>query len=96
MRRPLTLLLAGWGVQVVEASDSGEALGHLAAGSPRPDALLVDYPLDGRTTGIDAVRRLRGRSGLLPTRIVTANRALEVSRAARRIDVEVLHEPLDP
>jgi hypothetical protein len=61
-----------------------------------PDAMLVDFQLDHGELGTDVIKRLRSLIGRVPTRLITANRNLDVQAQSANIGVEVLNKPIDP
>ncbi|MER9726484.1 hybrid sensor histidine kinase/response regulator [Mesorhizobium sp. M0155] len=87
----MRLLLEGWGCSVgtfsgLEDFDRAD----------RPDIVLADYHLDGRT-GLDMIARLRDVHGRdLSAVLVTADRSTEVRTAAAALDVPVINKPLKP
>ena len=60
------------------------------------DALLVDYELNNRETGIDVIRALRS-SLTIPDNIaiITANTGAEIETAASEQGVILLRKPVD-
>ena len=48
-------LLGGWGCRVIKAPDLPGALAAATEAKIAPDGLLVDYHLDNRGNGIDAI-----------------------------------------
>ncbi|MER8895816.1 PAS domain-containing hybrid sensor histidine kinase/response regulator [Mesorhizobium sp. M0676] len=87
----MRLLLEGWGCSVGTFSGS-EDFGR----ADRPDIVLADYHLDGRS-GLDIIARLRDIHGSdLPAVLVTADRSTEVRAAAAALDVPVINKPLKP
>jgi CheY-like chemotaxis protein len=89
----MRLLLEGWGCSVGTFSGS-EDFGR--ADIHRPDIVLADYHLDGRS-GLDMIAKLRDIHGRdLPAVLVTADRSTEVRAAAAALDVPVINKPLKP
>jgi signal transduction histidine kinase len=87
----MRLLLEGWGCSIGTFSGS-EDFGR----ADRPDIVLADYHLDGRS-GLDIIARLRDIHGSdLPAVLVTADRSTEVRAAAAALDVPVINKPLKP
>jgi CheY-like chemotaxis protein len=54
IRAAMSVLLEGWGCQVVAAGSAEEAETLLAHGAPAPDAILADYRLGGAENGAAA------------------------------------------
>jgi CheY-like chemotaxis protein/anti-sigma regulatory factor (Ser/Thr protein kinase) len=88
-------LLGGWGVLVLKARGSGDALAFAAAVDC--DAVLVDYHLDDGSDGLELLRRLNeGREAALSGGLITADHAAHVALAARARGYPVLHKPIRP
>ena len=61
-----------------------------------PDAMLIDFQLDNGELGTEVIKRLRSLIGRVPTRLITANRNIDVQALSANIGVEVLNKPIDP
>jgi PAS domain S-box-containing protein len=86
-------LLEQWGVHVFKAHDSAEAL-HLV-GTEAIDAVLADYHLGDGTQGLELVQRIAELRGpALAAALITADHAADLTRAARRAGVPLLHKPV--
>ena len=86
-------LLEQWGAEVLTAVDLEQAQAVL--GEQPPDALLVDFHLDGGRTGGEAVTALRARfASELPAIMITADRGEACRQVARELDIMVLNKPL--
>lgn len=96
LRQAMTLLLRGWGADVVDAANLTEALAQLADLGVSPDAMLVDYELDDGVRGPDVVARIIARHGSIPARIITGHLSADVRVHCRTSGLEVLAKPLDP
>ncbi|ARE40777.1 Sensor histidine kinase/response regulator [Rhodovulum sp. P5] len=94
MRRALSMVLERRGVNLLSVENTAEALALLDEIALTPDAMLVDYHLDGDETGVEAIRAIRAVYGAIPARIITANRAPEVADACRAAQIDLLHKPL--
>ena len=89
-------LLEGWGCAVVTAATRDEAIAALASRTLRPDAVVVDYHLDG-DNGVDVIAALRAHfDAELPAVLVTADRTEELRTEAAARDIRVLAKPLKP
>jgi CheY-like chemotaxis protein len=89
----MRLLLEGWGCSVGTLSGSEDIE---RSSTHRPDIVLADYHLDGKT-GLEIISQLRAIHGEdLPAVLVTADRSSEVRAAAGRLDVPVISKPLKP
>ena len=90
-------LLGGWGCTVLKAPDLATAIAAVAECQAPINGLLVDYHLDNKGNGVDAVADLRRRFGVdLPAILITADRSPQVREAARARDIQVLNKPLKP
>ena len=90
-------LLGGWGCRVIKAPDLPGALAAATEAKIAPDGLLVDYHLDNRGNGVDAIAELRRIYGAdLPAILITADRSPAVRDAARADEIQVLNKPLKP
>jgi CheY-like chemotaxis protein len=58
--------------------------------------LLLDYHLDGATTGIDLYRRLAARDGAKPCVIITADHSEATRAEVAAAGCHLLHKPLRP
>jgi Na+/proline symporter/signal transduction histidine kinase/ActR/RegA family two-component response regulator len=89
-------LLGGWGCRTLKAPDLAAALAVLEASGLEPDALLVDYHLDGGN-GVAAIAELRRRLGRdVPAIVITADRSLHVRDEARAQGAHLLNKPVKP
>jgi Na+/proline symporter/CheY-like chemotaxis protein len=90
-------LLDGWGCKVLKAPDLATAIAAVTEAQTPLNGLLVDYHLDNKGNGIDAVIELRRRFGAdLPAILITADRSPLVRDAARENDIQVLNKPVKP
>ncbi|MCB8839293.1 PAS domain-containing hybrid sensor histidine kinase/response regulator [Aurantimonas sp. VKM B-3413] len=98
IRDGMRVLLEGWGCTIAAFGSAEEALQAVGeSGGTSPDLALVDYHLDGGTTGFDAVRALRARLGAeFPAILVTADRSPFVRDEALELGIHVLTKPLKP
>ena len=88
-------LLGQWGVLVLKARGSAEAL--TLAGQLDLDAVLVDYHLDDGSDGLQLLRRLNERrDSALAGGLITADHGAHVTLAARSQGYPVLHKPIRP
>jgi two-component system, sensor histidine kinase len=96
LRRALGLLLERWGMTVLEAASGEEALALIEEIGILPDLFLIDHQLGDGMTGIDFHTQVRARYGIVPARLITANRGWDLRAAATAADIEILHKPIDP
>lgn len=91
----LTALLAAWGHRAVVASDAAAAM--QAAATCRPDVVLLDYHLDGISSGLDFLDDLRQTTGGdVRALVVTGDRSEQVRKEARARGCEILQKPVKP
>ena len=91
----LSLMIEGWGNHVVHAETGEDALALLEEVDLIPDCLLLDYQLGTGMTGLDLLTYLRSGYGMLPVRIISANRTPALLKACARQNVGLLQKPLD-
>lgn len=96
LRQAITLLLHGWGADVIDAPDLSAAMAQLDDLDIRPDAMLVDYELDDGVTGPDVIAQITARFGPVPARIITGHLSETVRAHCRASGLEVMTKPLDP
>jgi PAS domain S-box-containing protein len=88
-------LLEQWGVQVVKAGNSVEAMRICA--SADVDTILADYHLEEGIDGIELLLRLsEGRTPPFKAALISADHGAEVALAARVAGYPLLHKPLRP
>lgn len=90
-------ILESWGCDLVTAASTETALTRLCAQGRRPDLIIADYRLAHGTTGIQAVKRLRGELGAsIPAFLISGDTAPERLRDAHRHGMHLLHKPVSP
>jgi CheY-like chemotaxis protein len=90
-------LLQGWSCEVLTASDVAGARAAIARRGALPDVVLMDYHLDGETTGLEALGALStDMGGHLPAILITANYTEGVRNAAEALGCPVLNKPVRP
>lgn len=95
MRAALTLNLQNWGLDVLPCATLHEAQAFLSEIDIAPDVILADYQLDERALGTDAIVVLRDQYGSIPACLVTANRSPDVSALCHKLDISLIHKPVD-
>jgi CheY-like chemotaxis protein/anti-sigma regulatory factor (Ser/Thr protein kinase) len=86
-------VLAQWGCIVVTAENRETALREC---STAPDAMIVDFRLANGADGLDAIRALRARFGVVPALLVSgASTAGDLARIEAS-GIPLLHKPLPP
>ena len=90
-------LLLRWSCDVRTAQTLQDIESLIAEAEFLPQIVLADYHLDFGTYGTFAIDRLRACLGArLPAVIITADRADEITAAARERGCEILHKPVRP
>jgi PAS domain S-box-containing protein len=88
-------LLEQWGIQVFKAHESGAALRLI--GEEVIDAVLADYHLGDGSNGLELIHRAAEvRGAPCAAALITADHGPELTRAARRAGIPLLHKPLRP
>jgi PAS domain S-box-containing protein len=88
-------LLEQWGIEVLKAHNSSDALRLIRDADI--DVLLADYHLGDGSNGLELIQRageLRGAA--CAAALITADHGAELTRAARRAGLPLLHKPLRP
>lgn len=87
--------ITGWGMHAVSARSIEQALALLPECGRYPDAIVSDFRLSERETGIDAVTRIRRELGLdVPALIVTGDTAPKSLRLIRDSGLRCLSKPV--
>jgi CheY-like chemotaxis protein/anti-sigma regulatory factor (Ser/Thr protein kinase) len=88
-------LLGTWGVSVIKARSSADAL--RVAAENDIDVVLADYHLGDGIDGIELLKLLQESYGAaLPVALITADHGPEVALLARTAAYPLLHKPLRP
>ncbi|PWE32549.1 hybrid sensor histidine kinase/response regulator [Maritimibacter sp. 55A14] len=95
LRQAMTLLLRGWGADVLDAAGPADAFAQLGDLDIPPDAILMDYELDDGVTGPDLIAQITARYGERPARIITGHLSAAVRAHCREAGLEVLEKPLN-
>ena len=100
VRGGLEVLLKGWGATVATFETVASSSAWAAAAAPdvkAPDLLVVDYRLEQNSTGLDAIRALRGRFGpQVPAIMVTGSTMSGLEADAQAHDFHLLVKPVVP
>jgi len=100
VRGGLEVLLKGWGATVATFETVASSSAWAAAAAPdvkAPDLLVVDYRLEQDSTGLDAIRALRGRFGpQVPAIMVTGSTMSGLEADAQAHDFHLLVKPVVP
>lgn len=90
-------LLERWGCVVIKARSLEEAEQQLKAGNPPPELLIVDYRLEGRFSGLEAVAVLQKvLRRYVPALVITGDTAPDRLREAEASGYPLLHKPVQP
>jgi signal transduction histidine kinase/CheY-like chemotaxis protein len=92
----LKVLLAGWGCEVITAETVEEARQELQGHNIEPDAILSDYRLREKITGIEAIKAVEAMLGReIPALLITGD--MNVEPQDEGVDeYRVLHKPVQP
>ncbi len=100
VRAGLSVLLTGWGAQLVAFDSVSACAAWVAASDPAssaPDLLIVDYRLAEGSTGLDAIAVVRARFGSgVPAIVVTGSSMAAHELDAQRHDFHLLIKPVLP
>ncbi|EGL64411.1 two component sensor kinase/response regulator hybrid [Agrobacterium sp. ATCC 31749] len=92
----MTLLLTGWGCDVLPAGSVAALEEPFLTLAAAPDVIIADYHLDDGD-GISAIRLIRTFYGkTIPALLVTADRSPEVRSDAEKYGISVQHKPVKP
>ena len=95
--RGIASLLDSWGCEVACADGAAEPASASVPAGFSPDVLIVDYHLEGDTTGLDLITALRGRLGRqVPVLMVSADASEQVRAEAEASGCVFLRKPLKP
>ncbi|MDH3453392.1 MAG: response regulator, partial [Gammaproteobacteria bacterium] len=90
-------LLRSWGVEVLCAASIEAASDLLESVSLKPELLLVDYRLQDRNSGIQAIDTLQQLLGdNVPAVLLTGDTAPDRLRQAQASGIPLLHKPVQP
>jgi signal transduction histidine kinase/CheY-like chemotaxis protein len=94
VRLAMTTLLKDWGYAVAVSASAEEALGTL---KQAPDAIIADYRLRERRTGVEAIAAVQMHFGAaIPALLVTGDTSIERIRQAKDSGFSFLHKPVAP
>ena len=95
LRRALSHVLEGWGVNVLDVPDPAEALALLDEIGLAPDFVLMDTRPGQEADALALVAALRSQFGDIPARLLSASRADPLRLSAAAAGAPVLYKPLD-
>ncbi|MEM9341761.1 MAG: PAS-domain containing protein [Pseudomonadota bacterium] len=88
--------LEGWGAHVLCSGAAVEALDMLGEIDIVPDAMVLDYQIDGLYSGLDLHREVIRRYGPVPALVISADRSPELRLGCEVMNLPLLTKPLDP
>ena len=94
VRASVTEMLSRWQCSTIGAEDAETALRILMARGRMPDAIVADYRLRNKQTGVQAIQALQAQLGQVPAVILTGDTAPSRIQEARRSGYQILHKPL--
>lgn len=90
-------LLERWGCTVIKAGSLEEAHEQIKATASPPELLIVDYRLQGRFSGLEAVAILQKTlQRYVPALVITGDTAPDRLREAEASGYPLLHKPVQP
>jgi PAS domain S-box-containing protein len=90
-------LLNGWGCTVHIAASGSEALDVLRNLPREPDVVIADFHLDGGSTGVHEIGRIRQAAGqAIPGVIITADHGPKIQALVKQHEYWLLKKPLNP
>ena len=95
LRRAMGLLLEKWGISVLDAASGEEALELIEELGILPDCFIVDHNLGDGMTGLAFLTEVQARHGVVPARIVSADRSPELRAACQAAGIGQLMKPID-
>jgi two-component system, sensor histidine kinase len=96
LSRAMSMLIEGWGGVVLEVTSQTEALSLLADVDLVPDAMILDGRLKDGETGPDVFDAVKNIHGVLPTRIISADRSEDLLHRCVERQIEIISKPIDP
>jgi CheY-like chemotaxis protein len=91
----MQMLLDRWRCFVITASSCNEVLEKLSTCSHPPDALICDYSLGQKESGLDVIKILRAEFNQnTPALLITGETVSKLHQEARAIGVQALRKPL--
>jgi signal transduction histidine kinase len=97
IRDGLHSLLENWGCAVISGDSAASVLAQIDELGVDVDAVVSDYGLSERESGIDVVHALRARLGPeLPALLLTGDTSVDAMQAAAERGLSVLHKPVRP
>lgn len=91
----LTMLIESWGGQVIHTRTGEEALQILSDIDLIPDAILLDYQLDGDMDGVELFCQITETYGPVPASLLSAQRGGAITERCEAIGLPALAKPVD-
>ena len=95
LAKALTLMIEGWGAEVIHARTGAEGLKLLSDIDLRPDAVLLDHQLGEGISGLDLLAHIRALHGDVPACIISADRSTPLREACKDQNVRLLPKPIE-
>jgi signal transduction histidine kinase/CheY-like chemotaxis protein len=92
----MTHLLQSWGCAVTRACSVAEAQTAVRQSGRKLDAVISDFRLSGRETGLDAIAALHGEFGHTPAILISGDTAQQVRDAVEGAGHRLLCKPVAP
>ncbi|WP_211474768.1 ATP-binding protein [Collimonas humicola] len=93
--RAMQVLLEQWGCLVVAAKSASEAVEKLSGGANLPDALICDYRLRLKETGLDVIKTLREEfNEEIPALLISGDTGRICVQESEFSCMPVLHKPV--
>lgn len=93
----MSVLLEGWGCELLTAQSLDELNEKVSVGSDPVDLLIADYHLDNGVVGTDVVAEILGRRREVPpVLMITANYTNELKQQIRESGYLLMNKPVKP
>jgi len=93
----MTLLLSGWGIEVIGSLTGDDVIGAVHARERMPDLIIADYRLAGGAVGTEVIERLRrALDPAIPAVVITGSTAPERISEADSGRYDLLIKPVQP
>lgn len=92
----MTVMLTGWGLQVISAADGTEAINLLSETQETPALLIIDKRLKQGEGGIDLIHTLREEVNEDTPAILMTGDLTGFGNITKDEDIQVLFKPTSP
>lgn len=96
LRQAMLLTMKNWGIDAVACTSQAQAINKLKKLDRTPELILADYQLRDGKSGTAAIEKLWEIYGAIPACVITANRSDDVITECERMNVHLMHKPIDP